>query len=139
MFIFTKVNLSSDLVCQQFIGAFRKELLKPFGLDQPEAFYFRVQNLKMVTRRDSQLLIFQDSFSFYIFRRTISPFQLFRQQYLFRCRNFPHFFTLWWARNNFGMIFLLCVHGFLLVHISRSCRLRWPKGLYLKFHFSKAV
>ena len=78
-------------------------------------------------------------FSFYIFRRTLSPFQLFRQQYQFRYRNFHHFLTLWWARNNFGLIFLLCVHGFLSVHISRSCRLRWPKGLYLKFHFSKAV
>ena len=38
MFIFTKVNLSSCIVCRLSIGAFRKQFLKPFGLDQPEAF-----------------------------------------------------------------------------------------------------
>ena len=90
----------------------------------------------MVTRRDSLLLAFQDFFSFYIFRRTISPFWLFRQQYLFRYRNFHHFLALWWARNNCD--FLLCLHGFCFVYIQHSCRLRWPEGLYLKLYFSQA-
>ena len=36
MFIWTKVNLLSDLVFPQFIEAFRKQFLKPFGLDQDE-------------------------------------------------------------------------------------------------------
>ena len=38
MFIFTKVNLSSGIVCRYFIGAFLKQFLKPFGLDHLEAF-----------------------------------------------------------------------------------------------------
>ena len=40
--------------------------MKPFGLDQPEAFLLPSSELR-VTRRDSQLLVFQDFFSFYIF------------------------------------------------------------------------
>ena len=39
--------------------------------------------------------------------------------------------ALCWARNNFGVIFSF-------VYISRSCRLRWPERLYLKFYFSQA-
>ena len=39
--------------------------LKPFGLDQPEAFLLPSSELR-VTRRDSQLLVFQD-FSPFIF------------------------------------------------------------------------
>ena len=66
--------------------------------------------------------------------RTISPFQLFRQQDLFRYRNFHHFFAFWGARNNFGVIFSRCLHGFRFVYISRSCRLRWPEGFYVKFY-----
>ena len=38
MFIFTKVSLSFGIVCRLFIRAFRKQFLKAFGLDQPEAF-----------------------------------------------------------------------------------------------------
>ena len=38
MLIFTEVNLSSGIVCRYFIGAFRKQFLKPFALDQWEAF-----------------------------------------------------------------------------------------------------
>ena len=41
------------------------------------------------------------------------------------------------CRNNFGVIFLLCVHGFRFVYISRSCLLR-SEGLYLKVYFSQA-
>ena len=50
-------------------------------------------------------LFFRTFFSFYIFRLTISPFKLLRWQYLLRCQNFHHFFTLWWAWNNFGVVF----------------------------------
>ena len=39
MFIFTKVNLSSGIVCDSLLGHYRKQFfLKPFGLDQTEAF-----------------------------------------------------------------------------------------------------
>ena len=48
---------------------------------------------------------FRIFFPSYIFRRAISPSWLLRQQYLIRYRNFHHFLALWWARNNFGVIF----------------------------------
>ena len=116
MFIFTKVNLSSGIVCRQFIRAFRKQFLKPFGLDQPEAILLQSSD-ETVTRRDSHgCPFFRSFFSLYIFRRTISPFWLFRQQYLFRYRNF-HFslrfdgleITLVQFRPLFTWV-LLCLH-----------------------------
>ena len=68
-----------------------------------------------------------DNFAFLAFQIAI-PIQM---------SKFPSFLlTLWWARNNFGVIFLLCVDGFRLVYISRSCLLR-SEGLYLKIYFSQ--
>ena len=131
---FSKVNLSFGKVCRQFIESFiRKQFLKPFGLDQREAFLLPSSELN-----DSQLLVFQDFFFFiYIFRRTISPFQLFRQQYLFRYRNFHHFLALWWARNNFGVIFsfVQTVSALFTFHV--LVPYGSPRG-YSKFYFSQA-
>ena len=95
--------------------------------------------LKKITRRDSQLLIFQDFFLFIFFDRQFRLFSFLESNtYSDAEISLISILTLWWARNNIGVIFLLCVHGFRFVHISRCCHLRWPKGLYLKFHFSQA-
>ena len=61
---FTTVNLSSGLVCRQFIWAFPKQFLKPFGLDLAEAFS-RLPSSEL--RCDSQLLVVQVFFFLFIF------------------------------------------------------------------------
>lgn len=38
--------------------------------------------------------------------------------------------NFWGTRNNFGVIFFLCLHGFCFVYISRPCHLLWPEGLH---------
>jgi len=58
----------------------------------------------MVTRRDSQLLVFQDFFFFLYFSTDNFAFLAFHIA-IPRYRNFHHFLALWWARNNFGAIF----------------------------------
>ena len=50
---FTKVNLSFGIVCRQFIGAFRKQFLKPFGLDQPEGLLLPSSELNGHPTRNS--------------------------------------------------------------------------------------
>jgi len=94
------------LLVDILLGHFVKQLLKPCGLDQPEAFLLPGPEFKNDHPTRSSVACFSGFFSFYIFRRTISPFELFGEQYLFRCRNdFHHFLTLCRARNNFGVIF----------------------------------
>ena len=95
----------------------------------------------MVTRRDSQLLVFQDFFFLFIY--------LFDGQFcLFSFSDSNTYldaeisiisFTFWWTRNNFGVIFsFVYTLSFRFVYISRSCRLLWPESLYSKFYFSQA-
>ena len=142
MFIFTKVNLSSDLVCQQFIGAFRKQLLKPFGLNQPEAFSLPSPEFKKDHPTRSSVARFSGFFFFSVtgifFGRTISLFQLFRQHYLFRCRNFHHFLTLWLAGNDFGLIFSLCTPFSLCLHFT-FLSLTVAPGAIFKISFFASV
>ena len=82
----------------------------------------------------SSVARFSGFFSFY----TISPFQLFRQQQLFRCRNFHHFLTFWLARNSFGVIFSFVYTVFALFTFHVLVAYGGLKGLYLKFYFSQA-
>ena len=67
---------SSGIVCRLFIGAFRKQFLKPFELDQPEAFLLPSSELNGTSPDAILSCSFSRFFlSFYIFRWT--KFRLF--------------------------------------------------------------
>ena len=92
----------------------------------------------MVTRRDSQLLVFQDLFSFYIFRRPISLFSFSDSNTYLDTELSIISFALWWARNNVGVIFSFLYTAFVLftshVLVAYGC----PRGYIFKFYFSQA-
>ena len=140
MFIFTKINLSSDQVCRQFSGAFLKQFLKPFELDQPEAFLLPSSELNG-TSPDAILScsFFRFFLSFYIFRRT--KFRLFS----FSDSNTYSETEISIISLRFGglEITLVCFSPFVYkvfalftfhVIVAYGC----PRALYLKYYFSQA-
>ena len=105
MFIFTKVNSSSDQVWRIAV-AFRKQFLKPFGLYQPEAFLLPSSELN---GHPTRITVARFSGFFFLF------IYLFDGQFrLFSFSDSNTYsdaeisiisFTFWWTRNNFGVIF----------------------------------
>ena len=87
----------------------------------------------MVTDR-ILLLVFQEFFFLILYfstdNFTFFTFQIAIPTYL----GTYHFFALWWARNNFGVIF-----SFVYTVFTFTCRLRRPaEGVYFKFYYSQA-
>ena len=140
MFIFTKINLSSDQVCRQFRGAFLKQFLTPFELDQPEAFLLPSSELNG-TSPDAILScsFFRFFLSFYIFRQT-------------KCRLFSFSDSNTYSDTEISIISLrfggleitlVCFSPFVYkvfalftfhVIVAYGC----PRGLYFKYYFSQA-
>ena len=140
MLIFTRVKLSSGIVCRQFTGAFRKQFWKSFGLDQPESIFTSEFRIKRSPDAILSCSFFRIFFLVFIFRRTILPLQVFRQQlYLLIYRSFHNFFALWWARNNFGVnfAFVYTDHALFTFHVLVACG--GPTGYTKKFIFRKRL